>query len=102
MNNGIRALSGTKRSDRMEGADQPEYGDYYSFYDFSTGLVHFTRNALKETHIFQLEKPVCTLEQWCEHVDDRDVSRLKRVVEDLLNGRIKGYSFNYRVKNCCG
>lgn len=86
----------------MEGADQPEYGDYYSFYDFSTGLVHFTRNALKETHIFQLEKPVCTLEQWCEHVDDRDVSRLKRVVEDLLNGRIKSYSFNYRVKNCCG
>lgn len=77
-------------------------GDYYSFYDFSTGLVHFTRNALKATHTFQLEKPVCTLEQWCEHVDDRDVSRLKRVVEDLLNGRIKGYSFNYRVKNCCG
>ena len=33
-------------------------GDYYSFYDFSTGLVHFTRNALKATHIFQLEKPV--------------------------------------------
>ena len=77
-------------------------GDYYYFYDFSTGLVHFTRNALKATHIFQLEKPVCTLEQWCEHVDDRDVSRLKRVVEDLLNGRLKSYSFNYRVKNCCG
>lgn len=33
-------------------------GDYYSFYDFSTGLVHFTRNVLKATHIFQLEKPV--------------------------------------------
>ena len=77
-------------------------GDYYSFCDFSTGLVHFTRNALKATHIFQLEKLVCTLEQWCEHVDGRDVSRLKRVVEDLLNGRIKSYSFNYRVKNCCG
>lgn len=35
-------------------------GDYYSFYDFSTGLVHFTRNALKATHIFQLEN-------WCAH-----------------------------------
>lgn len=77
-------------------------GDYYYFYDFSTGLVHFTRNALKATHIFHLKKTVCTLEQWCEYVDDRDVSRLKRVVDDLLNGRSKNYSFNYRVKNCCG
>lgn len=77
-------------------------GDYYYFFDFSTGLAHFTRNALNATHIFGLKNPACTWDEWCENVDERDIPRLERVRQDLLCGRSEHFNFNYRIKNCQG
>ena len=77
-------------------------GDYYYFFDFSTEVAHFTRNALEATHILDLKKPVCTLDQWREKVDERDIPRLEKVRQDLLCGRSEYFNFNYRIRNCQG
>lgn len=92
--------AGNNPAELMELVSQST-GDYYYCYDFSTGLVRFTQNVLEAKHLFQLQEPVCTLAQWGECVDERDRPRLRRVLENLLNGRSESVVFNYRAKECC-
>ncbi len=72
-------------------------GDTYWLYDFSGDRVFFSGNTVMANEV-ALTKGSCTLKEWREEVDDRDICRLKQITEDLVSGRVCAYNFNYRVK----
>ncbi len=72
-------------------------GDTYWLYDFSADRVFFSGNTGMPKEVF-LEEGCCTLKEWREEVDERDICRLKKITEELTSRKISSYNFNYRVK----
>ena len=74
-------------------------GDIYIFYDFSEELVYFSENILTSNIAYAFNKTTCTIQEWRQHVDPRDIHRLIKATADLTSRKNDSYNLNYRVNN---
>ena len=74
-------------------------GDVYLLYDLEKNRIYFSDNIKTADDLFAVKGSVCSLEQWREWVDSRDICRLQKTFESLFSGKTDHYNLNYRVKN---
>ena len=77
-------------------------GEPFVLFDFNTGMAQLSASLLRTNILFELDSNQISLADWRRQVDPRDLSRLKKAVDDLRSGRTKEYNLNYRVRDRLG
>ncbi|MCI6639939.1 MAG: EAL domain-containing protein [Pygmaiobacter massiliensis] len=74
-------------------------GDVYYLYDLERQRIFFSENILTAGDLLAVKETECTIEQWQQVVDCRDLHRVMRLLGEVESGRRERYNFNYRVRN---
>lgn len=74
-------------------------GEYFFLYRYREGLICFSENLCGEESPMDVQKPVCTIEEWKQVVDPRDIDRVSGTIRRMIQTKAESYILNHRVRN---
>ena len=76
--------------------------DYYLSYDCKKDELRFSKNIEQIVDLFSGEESRCGLKDWLGIVAPMDMPKLKRLFQDLLEGKMRYFNVNYRIQDRYG
>ena len=76
--------------------------DYYLCYDCKKDELRFSKNIGQIVDLFSGRESKCGLKDWLGIVAPMDLPKLKRLFQDLLEGEMRYFNVNYRIRDRYG